>query len=178
MNFHDTAVKYAQLASASVDSHGNLVGQVGAYPAGTVRDAELQSLEDLFRASVYADLVNAKDVNITAHVVLSQEDGGAGAETQVIGICFDPVDAENLAEKAAASMCSSINKLLASDMGDDFEPVGVTQVDVETRIVSNSGAGVLGAINIKTTTAIGAEQGGFGICGGYPFGASHGAACI
>ncbi len=45
MNFHDTAIKYAQLAAAAVDSRGHLLHQVGSYPAGTVRDAELAELE-------------------------------------------------------------------------------------------------------------------------------------
>ncbi|MNJ76725.1 hypothetical protein D3C77_740670 [compost metagenome] len=75
-------------------------------------------------------------------------------------------------------MCSSINKLLASDMGDDFEPVAVTHNGGETRVVSSSGAGTLGAINIKTTKAFGAERDIFGGRGESLFGTQYGDASL
>jgi len=56
MNFHNTAIKYAQLAAAAVDSRGHLLHQVGSYPAGTVRDAELAELEQAYRSTVIAEV--------------------------------------------------------------------------------------------------------------------------
>ncbi|OAS07736.1 hypothetical protein AYO08_10415 [Pseudomonas putida] len=151
MNFHDTAIKYATLAAAAVDSRGNLLHQVGSYPSGTVRDAELAELEQAYRSTVIAELVSSSELKATAHVVLSQDDDESGADAEVIGICFDSVSAEGLADEAASEMAKRINQLLANDMGADFEPVSVTQTGQE-RIISNSNVGILGAIRIKTAS--------------------------
>ena len=56
MSFHETAIKYAQLVAAPVDSLGNLVQQVGSYPVGTVRDAELAELEQAYRSTTQGTL--------------------------------------------------------------------------------------------------------------------------
>ena len=161
MNFHETAIKYAQLAAAPVDSLGNLVQLVGSYPVGTVRDAELAELEQAYRSTVIAQLVSSSELKATAHVVLSQDDDESGADAEVIGICFDSASAESLADEAAAEMAARINKLLANDMGADFEPVAVTQTAQE-RIVHNSNVGILGAIRVKTAS-VSVEMNGFGL---------------
>jgi hypothetical protein len=80
MNFHNTAIKYAQLAAATVDSRGHLLHQVGSYPAGTVRDAELAELEQAYRSTVIAEVVSSSELKATAHVVLSQDDEESGAD--------------------------------------------------------------------------------------------------
>lgn len=79
----------------------------------------------------------------------------------MIGICFDSASAESLADEAAAEMAARINKLLANDMGADFEPVAVTQTAQE-RIVHNSNVGILGAIRVKTAS-VSIEGNGFGL---------------
>lgn len=157
MTFHEIAIQYAQLASASVDSRGYLVHHVGSFSSGMHRDEALQALEELNRSTVVTNLIVEHGSPLTAHVVLSQEDGASGVETAVVGVCFDEISATEMADEAATRLCDEINAQLARDMGEDFVPLDVHLQGGERQVASN-GCGIQGTVCVKQTSVLRSEH--------------------
>lgn len=158
MSFHDLALLYAKVASAPVDARGCLLNGLGDFPAGSVRDEVMVTIEELNRSAVIADLVVGHGTPLTAHVVVALEDGAAGTEVTVKGVCFDAISAMTLAESTAGEMCNSINGDLKRDMADDFHPVGLTHLKQNTIGIASAETGCLATIEIQTTTSLSSEN--------------------
>lgn len=158
MSFHDLAMLYAKVASAPVDARGCLLNGVGDYPPGSVRDEVMVGIEEMNRSSVITELVVGQGAPLTAHVVVGLEDGAAGTEVTVHGVCFDAISAMALAETSAGEMCNSINRDLQRDMGEDFHPVGLSHLNQSTICISSTETGRLASVEIQTTTRLSSEN--------------------
>ncbi|AVX93375.1 hypothetical protein [Pseudomonas psychrophila] len=158
MSFHNLALLYANVATASVDACGCLLQGVGDFPAGSVRDEVLVALEEMNRSNVITDLVVGNGTPLTAHVVVGLEDGASGTEVAVKGVCFDAVSAMALAESAAGEMCASINAVLRRDMGEDFHPVGLAHLKSNEICIASPQTGCLASVEIQTTTSLSSEN--------------------
>ncbi|MBX8556982.1 hypothetical protein K5D56_25555 [Pseudomonas cichorii] len=158
MSFHNLALLYAKVATASVDARGFLLQGVGDFQAGSVRDEALVAIEEMNRSNVITDMVMGNGTPLTAHVVVGLEDGASGTEVTVKGVCFDPVSAFALAESAAGEMRSSINALLRRDMGEDFQPVDLTHLKSNEICIASNETGCLASVAIQTTTSITGEN--------------------
>jgi hypothetical protein len=158
MSFHDLALLYAKVATAPVDASGCLLIGVGDFPTGSVRDDVMVTIEEMNRSSVITDLVVGQGTPLTAHVVVGLEDGAAGTEVNVKGVCFDAISAMALAESTAGAMCNSINGDLLRDMGEDFHPVGLTHLKQNTICIASPETGCLASVEIQTTTSLSSEN--------------------
>ena len=158
MSFHNLALLYAKVATASIDTRGCLLQGVGDFPVGSVRDEVLVAIEEMNRSNVITDLVVGNGAPLTAHVVVGLEDGAAGTEAAVKGVCFDPVSAMALAESAAGEMCASLNAVLRRDMGEDFHPVGLTHLKSGEICIASSETGCLASVQIQTTSSLTSEN--------------------
>jgi hypothetical protein len=158
MSFHNLALLYAKVGTAPVDARGCLLGCVGDFPAGSVRDEVMVTIEEMNRSAVITDLVVGQGMPLTAHVVVGLEDGAAGTEVTVKGVCFDAVSAMALAETTAGEMCSAINADLQRDMGVDFHPVGLTHLKQRTIAIASAETGCLASVEIQTTTSLSSEN--------------------
>lgn len=158
MSFHNLALLYAKVATAPVDASGCLLQSVGDFPAGSARDEVFVAIEEMNRSSVITELVVGNGAPLTAHVVIGIEDGAAGPEMAVKGVCFDPVSALALAESAADEMCTSINSVLRRDMGEDFHPVGLTHLLSNEISIASPETGCLASVEIQTTTSLSSEN--------------------
>lgn len=158
MSFHNLAMLYAKVATSPVDARGCLLQGIGDFPAGSIRDEVLIAIEEMNRSNVITDLVTGNGAPLAAHVVVSLEDGGAGTEVIVKGVCFDSVSAMAMAEFAASEMCASTNALLRRDMGEDFHPVGVVHLKSNEICISSQETGCLASVEIQTTTNLSSEN--------------------
>lgn len=158
MSFHDLALLYAKVATAPVDARGCLLGGVGDFPAGSVRDEVMVTIEEMNRSCVITDLVVGQGSPLTAHVVFGLEEGAAGTEVTVKGVCFDAISAMALAESAAGDMCNSINSDLRRDMADDFHPVGLKHLNQNTICIASPETGCLASVEIQTTASLSSEN--------------------
>lgn len=159
MRFHDLAILYAQVASAPVDTNGCLLRAVGDFASGAVRDEVLVTLEEMNRSAVVTELLQGTGQALSAHVVISVEDGASGVETAVVGVRFDAVSAQELAASTADTLCNAVNKDLARDMGTDYEPTQVTQNEPGEFCIGSCGTGLLASVVIKATRNIHNEGG-------------------
>ncbi|MBC2692679.1 MULTISPECIES: hypothetical protein [Pseudomonas] len=159
MSFHELALLYAQAASAPVDARGCLLSGVGDFTAGSVRDEVLVTIEEMNRSAVITDLIVVQGTPLTAYVVVGLEDGAAGTEVIVKGVCFDAVSAMALAESTAGEMCDSINRDLKREMGQDFHPVGLTHLKQRSIAIASPETGCLASVEIQTTTSLTSENG-------------------
>ncbi|WP_223508952.1 MULTISPECIES: hypothetical protein [unclassified Pseudomonas] len=158
MSFHNLALLYAKVAFAPVDARGCLLGGVGDFPAGSVRDEVMVTIEEMNRSAVITDLVVGQGTPLTAHVVVGLEEGAAGTEVTVKGVCFDAISAMALAETTAGEMCNAINADLLRDMGEDFHPVGLTHLRQRTICIASPETGCLASVEIQTTTSLSSEN--------------------
>ena len=158
MSFHNLALLYAKVASAPVDARGCLLGCVGDFPAGSVRDEVMVTIEEMNRSAVITDLVVGQGKPLTAHVVLGLEDGAAGTEVSVKGVCFDAISAIALSESAAGELCASINTELRLEMGEDFHPVGLTHLNQNKISIASPETGCLASVEIQMTTSLNSEN--------------------
>lgn len=158
MSFHNLALLYAQVASVPVDARGCLLSSAGDFPAGSVRDEVMVTIEEMNRSAVITNLVIGQGMPLTAHVVVGLEDGAAGTEMTVKGVRFDAISALALAESSAGEMCKAINADLQRDMADDFHPVGLTHLKQNTICITSPETGCLASVEIQTTTSLSSEN--------------------
>jgi len=152
MNFHESAMQYADVMKAPVDAAGRLVNAVGNFKAGTVRSEALLAVSEMNRSQVLCGLMSVEEAMLIPHVVLTLEDGVGyqGVVSSIAGFRFDAESAKQLAEITASVLCESANAELANCMGEDFTAAQVKQVDGMWHVVADGG--ILGTVLVQKIT--------------------------